>query len=115
MTGLIYEAIPDNGSVRVRSVNNGVTLVWPNRAVFTDKIKTELAQSVGTFVHSGKPNQPINLSCAWVINRLADTDEYENSLATLSDAVGDTVPVFNHPNAIAASRRDISSKLSTAE
>lgn len=111
MTGLIYEAIPDNGSTRVRGLNNSVTLVWPNRTDFTDKIKAELAQSAGTFIHSGAPNQPISLSCTWVINRLADTDEYANSLATLSDAAGDTVPVFNHPNAIAASRRDIGSKL----
>jgi glutathione synthase/RimK-type ligase-like ATP-grasp enzyme len=88
-----------------------VALVWPNRAVFTDRIKGELAERAGTFIHSGISNQTIKLSCDWAINRLADTDEYANSLAALSDAAGDTVRIFNHPNAIAASRRDISSKL----
>lgn len=111
MTGIIFEAVPNSGTVKVRTSAKGVSVVWPNKAVFTDKVKAELAQKANSFVHSGDPRHGINLNTAWVVNSLADSDEYSHALANLAQATKADVPVFNHPNAVAATRRDISAKI----
>lgn len=48
---------------------------------------------------------------SWIVNLCADADDYRDALIGLDDAFGETLPIFNHPRAVARSRRDLSAKL----
>lgn len=109
--GILFEAIPDNGQIGVRVGENGrAQSVWPNRIVLPDDILTKLKKDTVPFLYP--PPKPIEYQGAsWIVNMCADADEYRNALIGLDQAFGDKLPIFNHPRAVAMTRRDLSAKL----
>ena len=47
---------------------------------------------------------------AWALNLLADPDDYRHALIWQDEAIAPHIPIFNHPRAIAQSRRDLSAQ-----
>ncbi|MDE4063880.1 hypothetical protein PXK48_22410 [Phaeobacter gallaeciensis] len=109
--GILFEAVPDNGQVGMRVGENGrAQYVWPNRMVLPDDILTKLKKDTVPFLYP--PPKPIEYQGAsWIVNMCADADEYRNALIGLDQAFGDKLPIFNHPRAVAMTRRDLSAKL----
>lgn len=109
MEGVCFEAVPNSGTVKISSTNNNVSFILPNRTIFTENIQKHLSNFTTRVIHSGQPQQNLKLHANWVVNRLADSDEYSHALNALSQAISGKIAVFNHPDAVAASRRDKSS------
>ena len=109
--GILFEAIPDNGQIGALVGENGrAQYVWPNRIVLPDDILTKLKKDTVPFLYP--PPKPIEYQGAsWIVNMCADADEYRNALISLDEAFGDKLPIFNHPRAVAMTRRDLSAKL----
>jgi hypothetical protein len=109
--GIIFEAVPDTGEIKVRiGQNRRPQYVWPNRMVLPGQILERLRKNATTFFYP--PPSPIEYRGAtWIINLCADPDEYHNALIGLDEAFGETLPIFNHPRAVALSRRDIVGRL----
>ena len=109
--GILFEAIPDNGQIGALVGENGrAQYVWPNRIVLPDDILTKLKKDTVPFLYP--PPTPIEYQGAsWIVNMCADADEYRNALIGLDQAFGDKLPIFNHPRAVAMTRRDLSAKL----
>jgi hypothetical protein len=105
--GIIFEAVPDDGEINVQvGQNRRPQYVWPNRMVLPNGILERLRKNSATFFYP--PPSPIEYRGAnWIINMCADPDEYHNALIGLDEAFGETLPIFNHPRAVALSRRDI--------
>jgi glutathione synthase/RimK-type ligase-like ATP-grasp enzyme len=104
--GLLFSAIPDSQSVRARVSERGsVEYVWPNSLVLSEKLKKALSgRSIKFYFPSPTPTTFKNVP--WIINTCADADEYSRGLLGLDDAFGSSAPIFNHPRAVIASRRD---------
>ena len=49
----------------------------------------------------------------WVLNTCADADEYQRGLICLDRDSGPDCPIFNHPRAVAMTRRDLSASALT--
>lgn len=56
------------------------------------------------------PDAPALPRPEWAVNMLADADDYAAALAWHDGWLGTSVPVFNHPRAIAQTRRDLSAR-----
>lgn len=109
--GILFEAVPDSGRVNVKVGDNGrPQIVWPNRIVLPADIMTKVRNDTVPFVYP--PPKPIEYTGAsWIVNVCADADEYHDGLISLDQAFGQKLPIFNHPRAVAMTRRDLSSKL----
>lgn len=84
--------------------------MWPNCTVIPPDIFKELEARANTlwFPQAEDTTQD---TVSWVVNICADADEYELALKALEEMVeGTNVPVFNHPKAVAATRRDLISQ-----
>lgn len=104
--GLLFSAIPGSQSVGARVSDLGsVEHIWPNSLVLSEKLKKALSgRSVKFYFPSPKPATFKNVP--WIVNTCADADEYSSGLLGLDDAFGSSAPIFNHPRAVVASRRD---------
>jgi glutathione synthase/RimK-type ligase-like ATP-grasp enzyme len=56
------------------------------------------------------PDAPALPRPEWAVNNMADADHYTAALIWHDDWLGTSVPVFNHPRAIAQTRRDLSAR-----
>jgi len=111
--GILFEAVPDIGKIGVRVGENGRPLLaWPNRIAVPDDLLTKLRKDTVPFLYP--PPKPIEYrGASWILNTCADADEYRNALIGLDQAFGKKLPIFNHPRAVAMTRRDLSAKLLT--
>lgn len=107
--GLIWRGLPDNGKVDV-SLGDGVSPMvrWSNCAILPAAMLSELANNADTYWWSEASSSLIEdcFEDRWIINLLADPDEYSRSLSRLDEALGQKGPIWNHPRAIALTRRD---------
>jgi hypothetical protein len=46
----------------------------------------------------------------WALNHLADPDDYRHALIWQDEVIAPEIPIFNHPRAVAQSRRDLSAQ-----
>lgn len=109
--GIIFDAVPDNGKINVQvGKNRRPEFIWPNKMILPDRILEKLKKNSVNFFYP--PPSPIEYRGAnWIVNMCADPDEYRNALIGLDEAFGETLPIFNHPRAVALSRRDIVARL----
>lgn len=109
--GLIFRAIPDNGKIGVApNGKGGVEAIWPNCTVIPPDFFKELQVRANTLWFP-QAEDSTQKSVSWIVNTCADADEYASGLAALSEMVsGTSVPVFNHPKAVAETRRDLISQ-----
>ena len=105
-SGLLFRAIPDDGIVRIRIGKTGrPEPLYPNRMILGDTIERELAPRTTTFWFPPEAATEYQ-GVGWILNYCADDDDYGNALQALLSGFGDRVPIFNHPLAVADSRRD---------
>lgn len=106
--GLLFEAVPDSGQVRVRIDEGGrPTYLWPNRTLLSEGALDKL-RKLGSLFFYPPPRPAEQRGLSWVVNLCADADEYRSGLLGLDAAFGATLPIFNHPRAVALTRRDLS-------
>lgn len=111
-TGLLFRSVPDNGKVKMTVNQDGFPgPVWPNNTVLTPEIISGLQQRANRLWFPN--NKTIDFPRVdWIVNFCADADEYALGLNALDNMVDSKpIPVFNHPRAIAVTRRDIVSRL----
>jgi glutathione synthase/RimK-type ligase-like ATP-grasp enzyme len=103
-------ALPQSGKVRVRVEPNGrVTTNFPNRIDFPDVSRRWLAENAPKLWCP--PEGPaLKQRFSWALNLLADPDDYRHALIWQDEAIAPDIPVFNHPRAVAQSRRDLSAQ-----
>ena len=108
--GLYFRAIPDSGIARVALDPTGVPApIWPNHVSFSDNHKKYILYNSDTFWAGAKTQIDVR-NIKWIINSLADVDEYKNSLIILDEFTSKSIPIFNHPRALLNTRRDIISE-----
>ncbi|MCV2870418.1 hypothetical protein OEW28_17530 [Defluviimonas sp. WL0002] len=106
--GLVFESVPENGHVRVRIDESGKPkYLWPNRTLLSDEALDKLRKR-GTFFFYPPPRPVEQRGLSWIVNICADADEYRGGLLGLDAAFGTALPIFNHPRAVAMTRRDLS-------
>jgi glutathione synthase/RimK-type ligase-like ATP-grasp enzyme len=99
-------AVPDNGEIGVRIMADGKpTALLPNRLAVPKELRAELELTTDELWYP-RPPAPNPPAVPWIVNHCADADEYRNGLIWLDETFGASVPIFNHPRAIARSRRD---------
>ena len=110
--GLIFRAVPDSGNAKLYLNPAGVPeLAMPNRLTFLPETENKLDTAGQSFWYPQKET-PLPARADWVVNTCADADCYGAALAAL-DGTYDarSVPIFNHPRAVMAARRDIAGRL----
>jgi glutathione synthase/RimK-type ligase-like ATP-grasp enzyme len=103
-------ALPEDGEVVVRVEADGnPNAILPNRLAIPNSLRKDLLTSTDEIWYP-KPQAMSDRDPAWIINNCADADEYKSALIWLDENWGEKAPIFNHPRAIAQTRRDHSSK-----
>lgn len=108
--GILFQGLPDSGKVSVNvNAANKVDVYYPNRVILTEGNARKLvARARNVWL---PPSKPLELrGVPWFVNMMADADEYLRSLLLLDRNFGTRVPAFNHPRAVAMSRRDLSAR-----
>ncbi len=108
--GLLFCAVPDNGQISTTVGDAGTPQFHiPNSMIFSPGLMKQL-ETVARTVWFPPPKPVTHDNVAWVVNFCADADEYRKALLSLDAAFGATSPIFNHPRAVALSRRDLMAK-----
>lgn len=99
-------AVPDRGEVEVKIMDNGFPkAVLPNLLPVPFALRTELTETAQELWHPCPAgSEPSDVP--WIVNHCADADEYRSGLIWLDETYGAKTPIFNHPRAVARSRRD---------
>lgn len=105
--GILFRAIPDNGMIAASvGASGGPQFHLPNTMVLPDRTMAALEHAAHTVWYP--PATPVtHENVQWIVNTCADADEYHAALNSLDKAYGDAAPIFNHPRAVALSRRDL--------
>ena len=107
---LAFCAVPDTGEVPVTISEKGKPVpFFPNSLPLPSDLRADLLD-ITDELWCPRPALSDAPVTPWIVNRCADADEYRNSLIWLDEAYGALVPIFNHPRAIARSRRDHSAR-----
>jgi glutathione synthase/RimK-type ligase-like ATP-grasp enzyme len=102
-------AVPDRGEAGVKIKPGGMPkAVMPNLMAMPLALRAELTETTRELWHPWQPGARLP-AAPWIINHCADADEYRSGLIWLDETYGATAPIFNHPRAVARSRRDHSS------
>ncbi len=105
--GLIFNAISDSFLTRlVLSPQGAPEVAIPNRLQFTPELYERLNRAAQTYWHP-QPEVALPAKPAWVLNTCADPDSFAQALLTIDMAYATAPPIFNHPRAVMAARRDI--------
>lgn len=112
-TGVLFQALPDTGLVSARVGDNGVIEpILPNRMVVFPKLSRALGQHGYGLWWPAKSLLKFPPEVTWLLNFIADPDEYSRGLRYLSQQLEHTnATVFNHPDAVLRSRRDMAPEL----
>lgn len=104
--GLIWRSIPDSAKLDVLLGDSGSPIVrWSNCSVLPKPVLADLAKEADEYWFSD-PSVVADFADRWIVNTSADIDEYRASLAQLDAVLGEACPIWNHPRAIALTRRD---------
>lgn len=108
-SGVIFKAIPDSGMVRLGFNPAGkVDYRLPNSIILSAPVRGILLKQADVY-WLGQREATSNVQFA--VNTLADADEYTRGLTWIDNQAGVKIPVFNHPRAVALSRRDVSARV----
>lgn len=77
-----------------------------NLLTFGIDIDPVLKRMAPTYWHP-QPDLPLPPQPSWIINFCADADGYARALQVLDDTYPVQTPIFNHPRAVMAARRDL--------
>lgn len=106
-----FNAIPDTGTTNAKLGSSGLPVATlPNRLDIASSIAKIIAAEASEFWFPAPATAQMR-NAPWVLNTCADADEYLKALIWLDETLDPQVPIFNHPRAIALTRRDHSSRL----
>lgn len=109
--GLIWKGIPDSAKLDVFLGNDGSPRIrWSNRSVLPAPVLSDLAIDADEYWFADR-DFAASFADRWIVNTLADIDEYRDSLAQLDAILGEKCPIWNHPRAVALTRRDLAPKV----
>jgi len=104
--GLIFRSLPGSRTWRMELTPRGVPdFIAPNELVLPKPLDAGLNRAARTYWHP-QPDVPWPARPAWILNTCADADDYARAIQLLDEAYPGT-PIFNHPRAVMAARRDI--------
>ena len=105
--GLLYNALPWHGKMEITLNAAGFPeMIYPSRISFTPEMLERLV-AVGQSYWHPRPEPITDFKYNWIMNTLADADQYPHALQDLDKALKDKpVPVYNHPYGILKTRRD---------
>jgi glutathione synthase/RimK-type ligase-like ATP-grasp enzyme len=104
MTGLLLSALPDGGRVPVRADRMGRPVTaWENRVNLPEATGRWLSEAARTVWAGGVPALP---GADWAVTLLAEPETYAAGLSWLDARLPAGMAVFNHPRAVALTRRD---------
>ena len=110
-TGKLFRAVPSEGRIPVTIGMDGKPKAcFPNTVVLPETIAAEIRSACASFWFT-KDRQITLEDTPWAVNTLGDADEYTDALIALDEAIGSDKPIFNHPRAVAMTRRDLSAML----
>jgi glutathione synthase/RimK-type ligase-like ATP-grasp enzyme len=103
-------ALPMSRKVTVnREMSGRLTANFPNRIVFPAVAKRWLgSHAPELWCPAEGPARKRRF--AWALNLLADPDDYRHALIWQDEAIAPEIPIFNHPRAVAQTRRDLSAQ-----
>lgn len=105
--GLIFRSIPGSRTWRMELTAKGEPdFSAPNQLLFARGMEAELGKSAETYWHP-QPDVALPARPAWIVNTCADADEFSRAIQLLDETYPAGTPVFNHPRAVMAARRDI--------
>lgn len=106
--GLIWKCLPDSRRVDVFLGDDGCPLVrWSNWTVLPPPVLTDLSKIADVYWCEGNREVTSSFADRWIVNISADLDEYRDSLLHLDSVLGTSCPIWNHPRAVALTRRDL--------
>jgi hypothetical protein len=106
--GLIWKSLPDSRRVDVFLGENGAPLMrWSNWSVLPPSVLADLAEVADQYWCEGSHDVTSSFANRWIVNTCADIDEYQDSLMHLDAVLGTCCPIWNHPRAVALTRRDL--------
>jgi hypothetical protein len=104
--GLIFASILQGGTALVKAMPEGaLKVVIPNQLQFTEDIGAKLLQAAPAYWYP-QPGIPLPAQPDWIVNACADADSFADALGFLDASYQHDVPIFNHPRAVMAARRD---------
>lgn len=104
-----FFSIPDKGEVRARISREGnPRAILPNILKLPSTLQAEFVQATRALIYP-EAEHSARHAVPFIINYCLDADEYRKALIWLDEAYGSATPIFNHPRAVARSRRDYSS------
>lgn len=105
--GLIFLSIPDSGTCRLQLSFGGLPyFAIPNQLFLGTDVRTRLKRVAQDYWYP-QQNSPLPVQPSWVLNTCADADDFAQALQALDDTYPSRTPIFNHPRAVMASRRDV--------
>lgn len=78
----------------------------PNQLIFSREVESELSNVAQTFWYPRK-DVPLPAQPEWIVNTCTDADDFAKAIRVLDETYSGRTPIFNHPRAIMAGRRDI--------
>ncbi len=106
MTGLMLMALPGDGRVLVQPDAKGRPRIRSENCLILPGETTRWLDENARMVWADGMLPPVRKR-PWAVNLLADAEMYAHGLAW-HDVALDGIPVFNHPRAVARTRRDLS-------
>ncbi len=105
--GLLFTSILQGGTALVRATpNGGLKVVVPNQLHFSEDIETKILKAAPVYWHP-QPDVPLPARPDWIVNACAEADSFADALHFLDAGYPEQPPIFNHPRAVMAARRDI--------
>lgn len=105
--GLIFASILQGGAALLEASPKGsIKIVVPALLNFTEEIEGSLLQTGQLYWHP-QPSVPLPARPDWIVNTCADADSFSDALQFLDASYQQELPIFNHPRAVIAARRDI--------
>lgn len=105
--GLIWRTLPDTGRAAVFLGPAGAPIVqWSNCIVLPPRLLARLVSDADEYWFDPQDRMDA-FANRWIVNTAADIDEYDAALAALDDSLGQRCPIWNHPRAVALTRRDL--------
>ncbi len=109
--GAALVGLPDSGEVDVALNRSGRPIIrYRNRFLPPTDALDLIDPLVWTAWGPQGPNSATLPRPDWAVNMMADAGHYTAALTWHDDWLGLSVPVFNHPRAIAQTRRDLSAR-----
>lgn len=109
--GAALVGLPDSQELDVALGGRGRPIIrYRNRFLPPSEALDLLDTQVWTAWGPPAPDAPALPRPDWAVNMMADADDYAAALAWHDDWLGPSFPVFNHPRAVAQTRRDLSAR-----